>query len=208
MAPAAYFDNFPYIGYSLNQNDQPGEFQWVTDIFRRTAPIATLLKNKELFHTYQISDGDTPEMLADKYYGSPKYHWVVNIMNNITDPLLDWPKNYANLVSFLNDKYGSIAGATSSIHHYTMTLSKVDSFGNSSEETFIIDLEKYNSLTSLVPQVYTFSDGHTVTVTTTRATVNNYNYEVDLNEAKRSIFLLKDSFLPQIVTELESLLIT
>lgn len=207
MAPAGYFDNFPYIGYSLNQNAAAGEFEWVTDIFRRTAPIATLLKNKELFYTYQISDGETPEMLADRYYGSPKYHWVINIMNNIIDPLLDWPKNYANLVLYLNDKYGSLAIASSTIHHYTMTLSKVDTEGNTSEETFIIDLEKYNTLTSLVPEVYTFGNGNTVTVTTTRGSVNTYTYETDLNEAKRTIFILKDSYLPQIVAELESLLI-
>jgi hypothetical protein len=205
--PAAYFDNFPYFGYSLNPDPQPGELQYVTDIFRRTAPINTLLKNKQLFYTYQIVEGETPEMIADRVYGSVKYHWVISLINNITDPLIEWPKDYANLVRFIVDKYGSVATASSGIHHYTMTLSKVDSLGNSSEETFIIDQTKYDSLTSPTPVVVTFSNGATVTTTTTRGIVDNYTYEVTSNEEKRNIVLLKETFLPQAVAELESLLV-
>jgi hypothetical protein len=204
--PAGYFDNFPYIGYSLNLVPQPGEFEWVTDIFRRTAPIANLLKNKQLFYTYQITDGDTPEMIADKYYGSVKYHWVISILNGITDPILDWPKKYANLVTFINEKYGSMAAAMSLVHHYTMTLAKVDTLGNISSETFIIDKVKYDTLTGLTPEVYTFASGVTVTVTTTRGSVDSYTYEINLNESKRTIVLLKTDYLPQIVSELETLL--
>jgi hypothetical protein len=203
--PAGYFDNFPYVGYDLNSSPQPGELVWVTDIFRRTAPIQNLLKNKQLFYNYHINEGETPEMIADRTYGSSKYHWVVNLINNITDPLLDWPKDYANLVAYINDTYGSVANAASGIHHYTMTQSKVDSLGNSSEATFIIDLTKYNTLTGLVPVVTIFSGGATVTVTTTRSTVDNYTYEIEANEAKREIILLKESYLPQITSELESL---
>lgn len=204
--PSSYFDNFPYVGYSLRDSLQPDELMVVTDIFRRIAPVANLLKNKRLFHGYQIIEGETPEMIAYRVYGSTQYHWVVSLINNITDPLVDWPKEYANLVRFIIDKYGSIASAAGSIHHYTMTISKVDSLGNSSSETFIIDETKYDTLTSLVPVVTTFSGGATVTTTTSRATVDNYTYEVDLNDAKRNIVLLKDVHLSQVVTQLESLL--
>jgi len=203
--PSEYFSSFPYVGYSLNENPQPGELTWVTDIFRRTAPIRDLLKNRQMFYRYQIADGETPEMIAGRVYGSTYYHWVINILNNITDPLLDWPKDYANLVAYINETYGSIASASTGIHHYTMTQSKVDSQGNSSEETFIIDETKYDTLTSLTPVVTTFSNGVTVTVTTTRATVDNYTYEIDRNEAKRSILLIKETYLGQITAELETL---
>ena len=203
--PSAYFSNFPFRGYTLNPNPQPGEFEWVTDVFRRSAPIANLLTNKRLFYDYQIKDGDTSEIIAHKYYGSVNYHWVVNILNNILDPLLDWPKNYANFSSYIIDRYGSIAAAMSATHHYTMTQSKVDSLGNSSDQTFIIDATKYATLASVVPVVYTFANGNTVTVTTTRAIVDSYTYEQDLNEAKRNIVLLKVDYLPQIVRELETL---
>lgn len=205
--PAAYFDNFPYFGYSLKENAATGEMTWVTDIFRRTAPVTDLVKNKQLFHTYQIVEGETPEMIADRVYGSVKYHWVISLINNITDPLLDWPKDYSNLVSYIVNKYGSVASAAGSIHHYTMTITKVDSLGNTSEETFIIDETKYDSLVTPTPVVTTFANGVTVTTTATRSTVDNYTYEIDLNETKRNIILLKESFVPQMVSELERLLV-
>jgi hypothetical protein len=204
--PASYFSNFPYISYSLNPSGQPGEAEWVTDIFRRAAPIANLTRNTRMFYPYQIIEGETPEGIADRVYGSTKYHWVVTLFNNITDPLLDWPKDYQNLVRYIVNKYGSVAAASSGTHHYTMTESKVDSLGNSSTTTFIIDAEKYATLTAPVPVVTTFSSGVTVTKTATRAVVDNYTYEVNLNEDKRSIVLLQDTHLSQVVSELESLL--
>ena len=204
--PASYFSNFPYMFYSLNNSTQSDEVNLATDIFRRTAPVANLSRNTRLFYPYEIVEGETPESLAYRIYGSTKYHWVVTLFNNITDPLLDWPKDYQNLVRYVVNKYGSIAAASSGTHHYTMTQTKVDSLGNTSEETFIIDAAKYATLTSPSPVVTTFSSGATVTVTTTRAVVDNYTYEIDLNESKRTIILLQEEHLPQVVTELESLL--
>jgi hypothetical protein len=204
--PAEYFTNFPLFGYTLNPSVAPGEVEYATDLFHRAAPIRNILKNKELFHEYVIRDGETPEMLADTYYGSSHYHWVVTLLNNILDPLLDWPKKYGDLIAFVNEKYGSIAVAQATIHHYTMTITKVDSAGYTSSETTIIDLDKYNSLVSLVPVVYTFAGGRTVTVTTTRSSVDSYTYEVDNNESKRVIQLLKSDYVPQVVSELERIM--
>jgi len=204
--PASYFSNFPYVFYSLNESSQPSEVNLVTDIFRRSAPIANLSKNSRMFYPYQIIEGETPESVAYRIYGSTKYHWVVTLFNNITDPLLDWPKDYKNLVAYIVDTYGSVAAANAGTHHYTMTKTKVDSIGNTSADTFIIDATQYATLVSLTPVVTTFSSGATVTVTTTRAIVDNYTYEVDLNESKRPIVLLQPENLPQVVSELESLL--
>jgi molybdopterin-binding protein len=204
--PAGYFDNFPFIEYSLNQNPKPGESDVVQDIFRRTAPVANLLKNKQLFYTHQVTEGETPEGVADNFYGSTRYHWVVNLLNNITDPLLDWPKGYANLVLFINDKYGSVANASSTIHHFTLTESKVDSLGNSSVRTFVVDKTRYDNSSNVTPVVVTFGNGVIVTTSVTRASVDNYTYETSLNESKRTILLLKDTYLSQVVSELETLL--
>jgi len=201
----SYFDNFPYIGYNLNANSA-SELVWVQDIFRRCAPVQNLLKNTQAFYEYVIQEGETPEMIADHQYGSSKYHWVVTMVNNILDPLIDWPKDYANFVKYIVDKYGSVAAASGANHHFTMTITKVDSLGNSSQKTFTIDESKYDTLTSPVPVVTTFSSGVTVTETITRSAQDNYTYELELNESKRHISLLQKNYLPQIVSELERLI--
>lgn len=203
--PAEYFSNFPMVTYTLNQSPKAGEFTYVTDIFRRVAPIADFTKDRRIFYTYHIQEGDSPEIVADRQYGSPKYHWVVCLFNNITDPLLEWPRSYANMVTYIIDKYGSLATALTTVHHYTMTVTKTNSNAESSSVTTTIDATKYATLASVVPVVYTFANGGTVTVSTTRASVTTYDYEMDLNEQKRTIILLRPAYLPQVLKELERL---
>lgn len=199
-----YFSNFPIITYSLNSSTT-GVTDLRTNIFRRVAFRDNIITNAKLFYPYTIKDGDLPEIIADKLYGSVDYYWVVTLFNKITDPVLDWPKSYGAFQSFIVSKYGSIATAKNQIHHYTKTVTKVNNFGERSEHTYIIDSETYNSLTSVVPVVYTFPDQSTVTITTSRDVVYTYDYEDALNESKRKINLLKKEYLDQARAELAKL---
>ena len=38
--------------------------------------------------------GDTPEIIASKYYGDPEKHWIVLLANDIINPFFDFPLNY------------------------------------------------------------------------------------------------------------------
>ncbi len=153
-----------------------------------------------------IKESDTPEIIAHKLYGSADYYWVVTMFNQILDPVLDWPMTSQAFDRYIQRKYGSIQVAKTTIHHYTKTITKMSSLGESSSATTTIDQDTYNSLTSVVPVVYSFGSGYTLTVTTTRDIVHVYDYEFDLNESKRSIKLLKEEYLTQARAELARLL--
>jgi len=218
----AYFLNFPLRTYTLNPSPQVGEYDVVTDIFRRVAPIRNLLQRTLMFYAYEIQEGDTPELLAYKYYGSVDYHWLVSLMNNIVDPILDWPKTNTDLDRYVSDLYGSIPAAAAQTHHWTKTITKVfkgsyqqaldlglaslDEFPEStSEVTTIIDQTMYNAMPASDTRVYTFADGGTVTETITKATVDCYTFEESRNNEKRKIVLLNNSYLSQVTKELGSL---
>lgn len=205
--PIQYFQNFPFRGYTLDPSARAGDYVAVTDIFKRVGVRSDLLTNTRVYYPYQIKDGDTPESIAYKYYGSADYYWVVCLVNQITNPLKDWPMGYQNFVNYIQDQYGSIENAMTTVHHYTKTITKEDSLGNRSTFSSVIDSEEYSRLASVVPEVFTFSDGTTVTVTTTRAVMDCYTYEEEQNQAKRSIILLKVEYLSQLVRELEASLI-
>lgn len=199
-----YFSNFPIMTYSLDPSaTEVTDLR--TNIFRRVSFLKTISENARLFYPYSVKESDLPEIIADKLYGSVDYYWVVTLFNNIIDPIIDWPKTYQNFQSYIINQYGSIAAAKNQIHHYTKTISKVNSVGNSTSATYIIDLTTYNSLSSVVPQSFAFSNGSTVTVTTTRASVSSYAYEETLNESKRNIRLLKPDYLSLAKTELANL---
>ena len=150
-------------------------------------------------------DEQSPEVVAWKYYGSPEYTWVVLLFNNVLDPVFDWVMNHHELNNYINNKYGSITSAHSTIHHYeTKELrAPIDGYGyNRGDIVLPSGIE--------VPSDFTFSYGTNAAPYawlggSAIESFTQYEYEVAQNEKKRSIKLLRRDFLPQFVEEFETL---
>ena len=97
-----YFKNFPVIPYDSIGN---AEVKFVTNLLRRVTLRANLREDTLVFDTYDVKDGETPEILAHKLYGDPQLHWVILLINNITDRYHQWPKPYIQHIAYLNEKY-------------------------------------------------------------------------------------------------------
>ena len=89
-----YFNTLPKI-ITPDQNGIP---ILMTNLLARAKLIDELKDNTMLFYSYLIKDGDTPEIIADKYYGDPYKYWIVLYSNNLLDPLWDWPMQYNQLM--------------------------------------------------------------------------------------------------------------
>ena len=83
-----YFKNFPTIIYDAVGN---GEFKDVKNLLRRVAIRAKVKSNTLLYDTYDVKEGETPESIADKLYDDPELHWIVLLVNDITDRYHQWP---------------------------------------------------------------------------------------------------------------------
>lgn len=108
-----YFENFPLINYSL---DGGVTGFTMTDIFRRVVAQTQNILTATSYDEYDIQDGETPEILADKFYNDTKLYWVILVANEILDPRYDWPLPQQSLNAFITDKYG--AGNENTVHHY------------------------------------------------------------------------------------------
>ena len=106
-----YFEKFPQTFYTL---DNRATVQLVTNITLRNIVNDAIKNNYSIYDEYDIKDSETPEILADKIYDNPGYHWIILHMNDIVDPRFDWPLTQPRLEEFIVDKYGN----TSAIHHY------------------------------------------------------------------------------------------
>jgi hypothetical protein len=109
-----FFENFPIIAYDSVGN---GEYKAVTDLLRRVAIRSKVRSNVLVFDTYDVKQGETPEMLADKLYNDPEFHWIILLINNITDRYHQWPMNYNQFLTYLNDKYSNVDAT----HHYEIS---------------------------------------------------------------------------------------
>lgn len=106
-----YFSGFPYTLYSL---DDRVTVKLIKNILLRVVLKEKIKTNLSLFDEYDIRDGDTPEIIADKFYNNPELHWIILHLNEILDPRFNWVHTTNNLVLYVDGKYPSRDG----IHHY------------------------------------------------------------------------------------------
>jgi hypothetical protein len=85
------------------------------DVTRNIRFRRDLLANVTVYDEYDIVDGETPEIIAEKIYGNAQYHWIIMLANNRYDYRNDFPLRYVDLQRYIEDKYGAQAD---SIHHY------------------------------------------------------------------------------------------
>jgi len=110
-----YFEKFPKILYDFNIGSNI-EYRVVTDITRNIRIVKDLLSNITLYDEYDIRDGETPEIISEKFYGTPNYHWIVMLANQRYDYISEWPLNTHNLENHITSTYG--AGNEYDTHHY------------------------------------------------------------------------------------------
>ena len=77
----------------------------LTDISRNIRFRKELLSNVTAYEYYDIVDGETPEIIAEKIYGNPEYHWVVMLTNGLYDYRKDFPLTLLQLEKYVVDKY-------------------------------------------------------------------------------------------------------
>lgn len=87
----------------------------MTDVTRNIRFRRDVLSNVTVYDEYDIVDGETPEIIAEKIYGNAQYHWIIMLANDRYDYRKDFPMQYVDLEQYIADKYGS---SVDDIHHY------------------------------------------------------------------------------------------
>jgi|TARA_R110002124_G_scaffold190218_1_gene357485 hypothetical protein len=171
-----YFANFPLIIYDSVGD---GNFKIVTNLLKRVALRAKVRTNTLLYDTYDVKEGETPEMIADKLYDDPELHWVILFVNNITDRYHQWPMNFGQFNTFIADKYSNI----DAVHHYEISQTSGD--------------------TSVKIDIGTDTTGYSEADLTT---ITNREFEEERQDTLRQIRLLDRSYIEQFVQEFETLM--
>jgi hypothetical protein len=196
-----YFETLPKVIY----NDPVLGQKLLTNLMARVSMMPQTLQNPLVFYPYDIQEGDTPEIIAYKYYGDSYRYWMVLFANQIMDPQWQWPIDNLTLDNYLSDKYPN-TNVDTTIHHYLKTVTSVDNTSRTSTITeTIIDLTAYNAL-ARTTRSYTLPNGSTVTVTTDKSSVNIYDYEMSVNEKNRSIRLINAVYADQLEKEFQTLM--
>lgn len=208
---AQFFNYYPKTFYSSNSNSTGTDT--VTNIITRFSFEESLKENSAAFYKYVIKDSDTPEIIADKYYGDSERHWIVLLFNDIIDPQFDWPLQYSTFIEYVGNKYSANGAANTTVqtglewaqdvnnvHSYYKVITRTGSNGNQIEEKVQVDANTYANVGTSSTS-YTLQDGTTITETITTESKTYYTYEDEQNEAKREIKLLKKDFVAEVEKE-------
>ena len=82
----SYFSKFPYVS-----TYQDGQYLVVRDFFRRIGLSEKFKINTIFLENYLVMDGETPDLVSAKFYETPKYHWIILLVNEMIDPRTEWP---------------------------------------------------------------------------------------------------------------------
>ncbi len=224
-----YFKEFPTFFYEFDINGETS-LTAVKDITKNIRFRRDVLANITVYDEYDIKEGDTPEIISEKVYGSSQYHWVIMLMNENYDYINDFPLSELELEKYVIQKYAKYTEdmtddlraaedilAKFSIHHYErsdgLVLFDPSQYPQISYEVrFKLEnnsgvlTDEFDRQLVAENSIEDIVDPPQVTDNDLRYPVTNWEYERKVNESKRRIKLLPPSLLNKVLQEFEELL--
>ena len=191
-----YFSLTPDIAYDTKPISYPfseSDFILAKNFFRRYKINDDQFDYATFYTKYTVQENVRIENIASAYYGKAEYDWVIILTNNLINPQFSWPLDDNTVRKIAEEKYGD--DTYSGVHHYETIETKSGQAAqgflvNALEGGLRVDKNFYDS-------PFTYWNGSqyiTVAGNTVSKPVLNYDYEVQENEKKREIYILKKTF--------------
>ena len=215
----SYFRELPDILYQSNllHKTSSQEYIAIKNIFRRVKIQDWIQDNVRFFTKYTIRDGERPDTMAERLYGSPDRDWIVVLTAGITNIKNEWPLSNYDLYRYAEAKYGSELNA---VHHYE-TIEVRDTkgklilpAGQRVDQDFTIPTPYDAGIQGVTPNFYVGVRPQSSNIDYKAVTSNinpvigisNYEYETQLNESKRQIDVMKPIYLQQFLNDMRTLM--
>ena len=188
-----YFSNYPKIAYDITgTNNTNPDFTVAVNLMVRNKIRDAVESDITIFYPYVVPEGMRQDVLAYQYYGDNQYTWSILLVNNIIDPYWEWPLSYKDFRGYIITKYGSVEKSQTTVHQYLkQARARVETTGTSDP------IPVYN----LEVDYQTYSS----TNIEERSIVYKYEYEQDLNEARREIQLIDVNYIASVQDEIRRL---
>ena len=207
-----FFDSTPNFLYP--DFFEAGKFKLSKNLFRKVRARDSINAIFSSSTKYTIKSGQTPDEIAYDLLGDSSHYWTILLINNITDTQTQWPFDDYELDKIIEDRYGNLADK---IRHWE-TKEVKDSYDNIVLDSGII-IEVFSNTTaqnasSYTPTwswtyAYSRSDSAVTERTLTGSDLyptTNREYEHQLNDLKREIWIPQPSSISLMESEIEELL--
>ena len=201
-----YFRELPNVEYQnfLSSSISSQSYLTVKNLFRRNKLRDDLQNSLTIFDKHEIVQGARPDTVAEEYYGDQQLDWVVLMTAGILNVRDEWPLDDRDLYDYAYDVHGD---KLNSIRYYETTEVKDTRIeaGVVTPNRLILPAGKRVNKDF---EIYKPNESNEVStkINPVRG-VSNWEYEVIKNEEKRSIYLLKRSYIPQFLNDMRDIMV-
>ena len=196
-----YFRKVPDIEYVNRLPDSSiGDYIKVKNIFKGVSIREDILQDLTVFEKFQIVGDDRPDNVAFEFYEDSNLDWLVLKCNNIINVQSEWPLTQMDLDEYLLDKYGDYNTLYNGIHHYETKEIK------NSKDVVIVPEGLQVSKNYKVTYFDSALGQHRSSLIEEKniaAAITNYDYEINIENEKRNIYLLKPIYTSLVEEDLE-----
>jgi hypothetical protein len=171
-----FYRYFPQTPYTFVGDDGRVTVIDVTNITAHVKIMEKLRSNITVLYDYVVQDGERPDTVAQRVYGSVNHTWLVLLLNNIFS-LFDWPLASDEFTAYIIEKYGSLDKAKTCLYYRDVNNYKVD--------------------------VITYT---ALSADRRGTPISAFDEEFTANEAKRNIRVVPAAFVGSLTNELKKLL--
>ena len=195
-----YFSQLPDFEYVSRLPDAKiSDYIQVKNLFKKGKLREDIFQSVAIFEKYQIKGDDRPDNVAFDFYADSNLDWLVLACNNVINIQSEWPLRQTDFDRYMLEKYGDYDTLFNGAHHYETTEIKdgngivVMPAGLRTDSTFAFS--------------YTDSRSDVLfNLSNIAKAVTNYEYESQIEDDKRNIFLLKSRYLNIIRDDLEEMM--
>lgn len=193
---------------------EAGKFKLSKNLFRK---VRTRDNINAIFNSatqYRIRSGETPDQVAYNLLGNTEHYWTILLLNNITDTQEQWPVDDYELDKIIEDRYGTLADK---VRHWETKEVKDANKNVVVKAGIIIEVFSNTTTQNLANYIPTWSWTYVHSWTDSAVTertltgsdlyaVSNREYEYQLNDIKREIWIPQPNTIRKMESEIEELL--
>ena len=190
---ANYFSNVPNIRVGVpGMETSQQEYVTIKNIFRRVKGVFLSMKRDTIFEKYTIPGDEKPYQVSQRIYKTPDYEWIILLTNDITNIYSEWTLSQREFEDMMQRKYGTRSNETK--HWVTKEV--------------IFENMVIVQPGIIVNQNYTYKrpDGVIIGGDSLVRPISHYEYEYELNENKRLIYLLNPVYIDEFDRQMRELL--
>ena len=99
----SFFNKFTKSKYDFNRD---GTLQTVIDFYKSVRPLDYKVDDPSQYKFYEIENGERPDIISQKLYGTPNFYWTFFIVNDfLHDGYSSWPMSQESFYSYIQTEY-------------------------------------------------------------------------------------------------------